>query len=51
MATPWTEGGATVARRGLQVYDNMLKHGVKPVVELSFMPRALVTCVAHTAAR
>lgn len=26
------------------VYDNMLKHGVKPVVELSFMPKALVSC-------
>jgi hypothetical protein len=26
------------------VYDFMLKHGVKPIVELSFMPKALVTC-------
>ena len=26
------------------VYDNMLKHGVKPIVELSFMPAALVSC-------
>jgi len=26
------------------VYDNMLKHGVRPIVELSFMPKALVTC-------
>ena len=26
------------------VYDNMLAHGVKPIVELSFMPKALVTC-------
>jgi hypothetical protein len=23
------------------VYDNMLKHGVRPIVELSFMPAAL----------
>jgi xylan 1,4-beta-xylosidase len=26
------------------VYDNMLRHGVKPIVELSFMPAALVSC-------
>jgi xylan 1,4-beta-xylosidase len=26
------------------VYDNMLAHGVKPIVELSFMPAALVSC-------
>ena len=26
------------------VYDNMLANGVKPLVELSFMPKALVTC-------
>lgn len=26
------------------VYDFMLKHGVKPIVELSFMPKSLVTC-------
>ena len=28
------------------VYDNMLAHGVKPIVELSFMPAVLVSCGA-----